>query len=277
VFVFNPALPIEEARYAWESPGNVPGAPALLMYGSTVTDETGYFEVKDLPDGSYNVRAVLHRRSKFGVQTTLQADLSGVNAGASDLVFTLPVEPANPPTTNVEGSVRNAKTGKPLLRFEAQLSPDRGFLRAERTAPGRFRFADVPLGTYRLSVAAEGYATYERPAFEIKADEQPLLEIAMTPGITVRGTVRGPVPLRLEGESILFLQKGHARGPSSALAPDGSYSAAGFAPGVYTPILDRTSIARKLGIPGSLTIEPAEITIPPNSGDLVFDIQLVVR
>ncbi|MCY1081679.1 carboxypeptidase regulatory-like domain-containing protein [Archangium lansingense] len=120
----------------------------------TVTDQEGRFKVEGLEPGSYDVTARL-----MGLAP---GELRDVAAGRKDLVLTLAQG------AKLVGTVRDATTGKPLPSFTLDVLTKRGPIQSEGfaqlsfiDAQGHYELAGVPPGSYRVQVAAHGYAPSE--------------------------------------------------------------------------------------------------------------------
>ena len=115
-------------------------------------------------------------------------------APASDLRIELA------PTGGIRGHVIDARNRQPVDRFQVSVERAEGSdaepgLLAAPTGPkdgegGTFDLADVPLGEVALTVRAEGFVAKRLEGLAVTGEaERPDLEIALDPGVTLRGRV----------------------------------------------------------------------------------------
>ena len=146
--------------------------------GHARADGRGRFRLDRLPKGTVDLTAREGGR---------EGRTSDVPVDSSTAVVVLPRANAVP-TVALEGIVRDAATGEKVLRFTAAVQCTT-WLRAERTAPGRFRFDAVPEGRWTLVVSAAGYGAHNQ-VLDVAADLPPApLDIALRGGVTATGTI----------------------------------------------------------------------------------------
>lgn len=144
------------------------------------TDIEGWFRFEGLHDGRFQLRA-----SAPG-EPARTASVEAT-AGSTDLLLQLP---AAPPSVTVTGTVRDAVTGERLDDFHAAaVRWSRGERRetslAHHDARGAMCLDGVPPGTFRVSVAAPGYADWTSEQFVAHAGELHL-DVALHPARTLR-------------------------------------------------------------------------------------------
>jgi hypothetical protein len=235
VQAFNAAVPVDEI---W-SDGDRPPEPSrprpgIVLYGSTNVSPDGTFEFVDLPEGPYHVAAIT-ATARGAIERDVRPDVA---SGVDDLVFVLPTRETLR-TQPVEGTIRDAATGRAIVRPEITLAGPAGTQTAKLTAPGRFRFAAVPAGTWTLVATATGYAPFEMPGIQVAPGvDVPALEVALDRGATLKGRVHAVVGALPEGGTIGFRSIANVgtSGISStaALARDGSFEVSGLPPGEFT-------------------------------------------
>jgi prenyltransferase beta subunit len=131
-------LPIDQANV------DLSGAAS----GSVLTDASGTYQFADLAEGSYTVTI-----SMSGYQT---ATATGLLTAGGAMVVNAALQPV-PTTGTIQGTVVDAVTGDPI--------PLAGILLLESGAStgtdvqGGFELADVPEGTYTVTITATGYAS----------------------------------------------------------------------------------------------------------------------
>jgi len=93
------------------------------------------------------------------------------------LLATPPALHAQTGTASLSGSVREAATGKPIGAARVLLRST--LLVITTDSAGRFRFGNLPAGTYRLRAAALGYASDTLPPVSLAAGESKELTISL--------------------------------------------------------------------------------------------------
>jgi len=166
-------------------------------------DGTAEFEVKDLEPGTYVLSF-----SGRGLEDKVVRD---VVAPSDDLV----VEMVFAPRPTLSGTVRDARTDKPIPQFQARV---RG-LRAVRDSldvqpdrwtqfddpQGRFSLETVGSGVYDVHVRAEGYAP--RWSEQINTDESPEVQVQLTAGGTITGQVIDEKGEPISGAKVIPLSR----------------------------------------------------------------------
>lgn len=151
-----------------------------------VTDEEGRFRLDSLPDGEYFL-VIVHDR-----YATVRHD--GVRAGESSLAFQLQRRAV------IEGRVIDERTGSPvtsyeMIQLEAQRDPTApwkgGSIVSVQNDDGAFRLENIDSGKATLMVRSGQYvSSFVIP--EVKPGQRLSgVEIQLSLGATVRGTVRG--------------------------------------------------------------------------------------
>jgi hypothetical protein len=244
--------------------GGLRFGPPLLSYGYGASLEDGTFEVDGLPEGPYHVMAGSSRA---------MATQSGVFPGGPPVVLQLPPPETPPvPTSVVEAEVRDERTGETMLWLDAirLVAAEHEARYPFPVAPGRYRFLDVPPGTWALEVHAEGFAELRRDGIEVRPpDETPLVRVALAPGATVRGIVRVETGEPLDSATIEFRTEGAAA--SSPVGAGGAFEVTGLTPGERHEIL--VTAETFFGVPD----ETPEFLPPGDGRDSILDLVVARR
>jgi len=157
----------------------------LPIPATATTASDGTFALEGLTPGPYQVQLV---RNGLPVGPPRSSE-----APTSDLRIEME------PTGGLRGRVVDAQTRQPVVRFEVSVQLAQGSERGPGLGPptgpkdaetGTFELADVPLGEVTLAVRAEGFVTRRVEGLAVTAEgDTPELEIALEPGITLRGRV----------------------------------------------------------------------------------------
>jgi hypothetical protein len=130
----------------------------------------------------------------------------------------------------------------------------------------------VPEGSWTLRVRSPGRAPIVYPVVISKASPPETIALAIESGTTVRGTVRAPDDVDLVQATLLFVDENGKDGPHAKLARDGSYSATGFAPGVYRPLVFFEDRLR--GWPPLFPTTLPSVEIAPHMAEVPCDLAL---
>jgi hypothetical protein len=222
-----------------------PGASGAVDLAWATTGPDGAFSFEDLPAGPWHVCAWKYRRVTPPERATaVRATAAAVPSDRTDLAITLdvPADSAPPPaeaTATVEGNLRDAATGRPILKFDVQMTSGGRTAWSYAVAPGRFRFDAVPPGTWNLRLAAEGYDSVSREGILVGPDgpSEPL-EFVLDAGVVLRGVVRLPASDGTPALRFLFLTDARGAGrPSLDIRADGTFEVRGLRRGVaYRPL-----------------------------------------
>ena len=130
---------------------------------------------------------------------------------------------------SIEGTVRDARTGRAILKWELSL---RGSADIRPTARpiglGRFRFDGLPAGTWTLDARAEGYDPETREGIRLGPDVvAERVDVRLAAGVVVRGRLLDEAGAQIGAARAFFNGQGT---PSldGEVAPDGRYSVPGF-------------------------------------------------
>jgi len=202
--------------------------PPPSRLGSTNTLEDGSFEVARLPAAPWRVIASTGRQPQPDLAYVTYRATRDVFEDVADLVLELAQDPrsnSRQKARELAGRVRDAETSAPILAFEVDLvSANRHAGGSPQSAPGEFRIADPPKGSWTLRVTADGYARADQP-IEITDDASPApVDVALERGHVVRGTVRGPDGVDVARSTLEFRAEGeYWNGPRTAVRSDGTY------------------------------------------------------
>ena len=177
----------------------------------------------------------------------LNGDVNTPNGGQTDymklqliaglLVFlvSLPVYAQN---GNIEGTVYQRSTGKPLMGADVHITETEQTQKTDEN--GNFRFTGVPIGTYILSVSHPNYKTPEKITIEISAGRTIQGKIYLGPAFqleksTATGDIEGVVHHRDTGALLagaeVYIQETEQR---QETARDGKFRFTDMSPGTYT-------------------------------------------
>jgi hypothetical protein len=238
------------------SRGPLPGVRVTLTSGdslyrdffSATTDGTGRYRIAGVPPGTYAVGV-----SGGAILRGPLAEVVVPTAGAieHDILIGFP---------SLEGIVLDAATGRPVAgaRVGAQRSGTfRNAAGATTQTDGTFRLFDLGPGTYRLSVAKDGYGReYLKVAVPFEAGR---LVVKLEPAATLRIRVLRPDGKPCVGLIILAINpkdgKPKGRGTAVTADKDGRAAFRQILPGQYeiTFIANRIGSARR-----EIAIEPGE-------------------
>jgi RNA polymerase sigma factor (sigma-70 family) len=241
------------------------------VYGYFTADSDGRFVARGLPAGPYHVIA-----SMLGAAGYPRSVASDVPSDASDVIVELPAPAPSEPerTARVEGSIHDAETGMPILRFEVALHSDRAEQTTTRSAaPGRFAIESVPFGTWKLHATAPGYAPLVVREVVVGPDgTSSPLDLRLERGVTLRGRARVPEGATLGDAKIQLVG---TRGGWSDVRPvssDGTFTIPGLKPGweylatVWSQVDGRAvSYASLVGKP---------IAVPENVSEIDLELSL---
>lgn len=216
------------------------GRTVVVYVGATSVRTDGTFEITDLPEAPCHVAAITN--SYVGVAPGMPPKAvrdirQSVTPGTEDLAFVLPKDPVVP-TQTVEGTLRDAATGRAVTKATLVLIRPGAARNGEMTAPARFQFRSVPLGTWTLRADVPGYVPFELAGVEVAAGAASApIDVVLDRGATVRGVVHTPSGAIANGLTIWFRPASPgdkpSANPSVPVRPDGSFEATGFAPGAY--------------------------------------------
>ena len=210
----------------------------LVHYGSATVGEDGAYTIESLPAGPYHVSAERASRAPTGPgrpPAVLRDVRSGVAAGTTDLLLTIPIDDA-PPVHPLEVSVTDAD-GAPVETCTGVAVFGGPRIYAQLTSPGRLRFAALPAGEGRIEISSVGFRTLVIEPVVVEPDRAPEpMTVVLDRGVTLSGTVRvasGDLP---DGAYVMARP---ARGDGftgvlrGVIGADGTYSISGLSPGRY--------------------------------------------
>ncbi|QDV06419.1 Cna protein B-type domain protein [Planctomycetes bacterium Poly30] len=228
---------------------------------STVSDETGYFEITDIPPGDFQIVA---RHPLFKPDARSRAK-------SGDMNVTIELEPL----PRVSGRIVDFTTGAPLTTFEVQLrQPVAGGQNELSTADpstrmtvkdpeGRFELVVPRAGDFMVEGIAPGYANSTSEAFTtVMGANAPTITVRMTKGGTLTGRVVGSNGQPLAGATVathdkewsddLFWQSLGAGAPGSATettvrtGDDGTYTIPFLTPASYQLVVRHRDYAQEI-------------------------------
>jgi len=216
------------------------GATVTLGSKSVTTDAAGSFLFSGLAAGKYALSV-----SKAGYLPYANSGLS-VSSNQS-VVITLPQ------VFTLSGTVTSGSVSGPAL--SGAVVSINGTAEVTTGTAGSFSITGIPAGTYSVSIAKAGFASYTNNALTVSSDQN--IKAALAPiTYTVSGTIRagsssGPA---LSGAAVTI--GGQTVKTSSA----GAYSLAGIAPGTSPMVITMDGylpFAESLGVSSNQTVNIA--------------------
>ena len=194
----------------------------------TATDEKGAFALNGLAPGTYRIQFFLAEEL---LERTVEVEAPGE------------LDVALPPAGTLRARVVDAATGAPVSEFTYLVLPAEGrsrIARGQRSDDGTFSIT-VPVGTYRVSAGAAGYATSEAVEVRVIEREPASIELRLGRGLTVSGRVtdEAGTPLAQAEVTVMGREMEAMRSRSSVrVAPghawsaeDGTFTITGVDPG----------------------------------------------
>jgi hypothetical protein len=192
------------------------------------SDRDGGFHLGSLSPGVYTLQA-----EKSGFTTVVRRDVA-TGASAIDIVLTS--------FSRLEGRVTDLRSGRPVGKFTVRLLPARADLETHDPLPprdfesedGAYRIENVPSGSYRLIVLADGHLEHES-ALEVPEGEPATRDVALDEGSAIAGIVIGPKGQPVGQADVTLFLLGEARQRARLAATDeaGRFRVAGLMAGEY--------------------------------------------
>lgn len=152
----------------------------LAVSRSVRTDHEGAFRIEDLPAGAYHL-GVSHRRELVVHNQSLRLD--------GDQELLLDLAPAQVAGQVIDQDGVGLEGTTVVLRRLAENHGEEGLLSLPGDSQGRFRFARVPPGRYRLEVRREGYGAYDELLTLGVGERREQLEVRLVPAAGLRVVV----------------------------------------------------------------------------------------
>jgi protocatechuate 3,4-dioxygenase beta subunit len=190
----------------------------------TTTDGKGAFALQGLAPGTYRIML-------FHAEELIERNVEVEAPGELDVAL--------PPAGTLRARVVDAATGEPVTEFAFQVVPAEGrgrIGRGERSEDGTFSVT-VPVGTYRVHAAADGYTTSETMEVRVTEREPASIELRLGRGVTISGRVTDETGTPVANAEVLVMSRiqeamrsrssvrvapGHAKS-----AEDGSFTVTG--------------------------------------------------
>ncbi len=189
----------------------------------------GTFAVEDLPAGTFLVKAQVSRPWTEG---ETWSDPVSVEAGREDVEVPIPPDPVA--RGRIEGRVLDARTGRGLSAFAAEVltpGPERPRGAPVSFRPGRFSIEGVPEGQWKVRVSARN-SLAEEPEVEVRAGTTASIEVRLARGCAVKGVARdpegNPIP---QGTRLNLVPREGFQGGWCWIGPEGAIECAGVRPG----------------------------------------------
>ncbi|MFT6831720.1 MAG: protocatechuate 3,4-dioxygenase beta subunit [Planctomycetota bacterium] len=248
---------------------------------NTRTDETGFFEITDIPPGEFQIVA---RHPLY------KAD-SRSRAKSGDMNVTIELQPL----PRVTGQVVDVSTGAPLTSFEVQLrqtvpggqnnlsTADPSSRLKIQHPEGRFEMVVPRSGDFMVEGIGRGYANTSSEVFTTTMGvDAPAITVRMTKGGTLNGRILGAGGVPLEGATVathdkewsddLFWASLGAGAPGAATettvrtAADGTYSIPFLTPATYQIVVRHRDyaqdIVKDLSVTEGQVSRVADCTLP---------------
>jgi hypothetical protein len=224
------------------------GIPADLLFIETAGGTSHYKPTRadgryssDLPFGTYDVVV-----SSPGYQNANRGPFT-LTVAEPELTLDVRLD-VNPAEGSISGTITgtDAPAGIPATLLFTDVTT--GATRPGRTLETGWFYADLPYGSYDVTVSSTGYLSADRGPFGLTvADPHVDLELALVPSGSIEGTiyVSSPgsfAPLPPTRTVTVGVQAYHGRGEMEAypaaqfsVDADGRYAIRGLAPGTYQP------------------------------------------
>ena len=163
------------------------------------TDENGNFRFTEIPIGTY-ILSVSHPNYKTPEEITIEISTGRTIQGKIYLGPVFQLEKATA-TGDIEGIVHHRDTGALLAGAEVYIVETEQ--RRETKRDGKFRFTDIPPGTYTISIKHSAFDTPTETAVEISAGDTTQVKMYLGPAfkletIIVEGKSLSPTISRKE-------------------------------------------------------------------------------
>ncbi len=146
----------------------------------------------------------------------------------------------------LEGVITRSGTGQPVPGVLVQLSSSVFSQSTTTNSEGRYRFSNVPVGTYRLQASRVGFNAVARTGINIRNGRTTTLNFAMTSRSSELGILQGTV-VDAEGDPLsgvlVRLATGASRGQFDTTNSLGNYQISGIVPDTYTVEFSRADLA----------------------------------
>ncbi len=144
------------------------GATVIADDYSATSDTDGHYNITNVPAGTYTVTA-----SAEGYQTSSQTNISVVAEETTKLNFTLVPSPT---TGTIAGLVTDATTGDPIERASVTVNGV-----SVLTGVDGYYSVELTLGTYTVTVSANGYEDSSQTNITVVAGETTTVDFELTP------------------------------------------------------------------------------------------------
>ena len=236
----------------------LPGATLYAGGITAVADAEGRFTLAGLPPGTVGI-AVIHS----GYRALLIAPT--VTRGGSGIL-----ELSLPPATRgvVSGTVTDAATGAPLRRASVTIQGS-AFLGAATDGHGAYDLAAVPEGLYTLAVSHPEYLPTTPAGVSVTDQAETRLDVSLVKRPTT-GSLMGIITRAETGQPLSGVLLSLPDGPSTATAPDGTYTLGPLPAGLVTLALAAP------GLPATtrstaVAADPDPFTPTPTRADFTLD------
>lgn len=219
---------------------------------TTISDSNGQFNYNTLPTGNYTVTAV-----KAGY--TFAADAAGpVNVTSSNVVGLL--VPGNASATTVWGIVLDAATGNQVggVNVTALSSSNAVLANDETDQSGRFEFATLPAGSYKVQLNDGGWSGSANVTVTSTPVRANITAAVLAGSTAISGTVKDSTGAAVRGAAITV---------TACTKPASIYSVTTTSSGFFKQAVSQTAAAAVGWKAGAVTC-PAGSAIVDFSGDM---------
>ncbi len=252
-----------------------------VMRSPFTTDAEGHFKITGIPDAKPSSLAAWHPEFLGGIA-------ADVAAGSTDarIVMTRPAR--------AKGRVVDDATGEPLREFDARtvetmalvMERPTAIAALDKTVPGSFTFAALPVRKTTLRISAEGFANLERSIEPSAGGELDLGELRLVREAHVRGRILDHDGRGVSGATVTEFRRGIQGNPMmqsllddkrAVSRSDGSYELAGVRIGTLELKATHGDFAsgrsRRVTVTAGQTVEGVDITLASGGtihGKLLF-------
>jgi RNA polymerase sigma-70 factor (ECF subfamily) len=246
------------------------GMPPLVSYGTARTEADGSFTVGDLPEGPYWIAA-----------SSADAPRVVVGPAATDsggVVATVRNSPPPAAGAALEATVVDAETRVPVTSAVVRLQSESGgdFLNEvpwEERGFTLHRWTGVRDGTWRIDASAQGFLPASRTV-TVRDGTAAAVEIGLSRGATVRGTLTAPAGFRPEDCWVGLAAADRPEIHSGAAArpdADGRFAIGGVPPGRWRAVVRRANTP----LPVVCPVRDLDVEVADGVRDATLDVRVV--
>lgn len=164
---------------------SIVGANVTTNGYSDLTDSNGYFNITNVPAGTYNVTA-----SASGYQSSTRTGIVVVSGDTTDLNFALTPVPVTPAKGLIAGIVIDFSTGDPIVGATVTVNSNS----TSTDANGSYNIELEP-GTYTVTASAQGYESSTQTGIVVNSGETTTLNFRLTQVTEQQADISAYMPL----------------------------------------------------------------------------------